>query len=121
MTLQKGREKYCVKTIFGILIKEEIMEMSEKQEGYKIPEVDDTVFMIDGIKCEILPRENKRTSPVPIGKFAIVADMDIDGVSHEYAESFNNDIPIDVVKMRFIINVVQARRKAIWKQQKEKK
>ena len=73
--------------------------------------VADTVFMVDGIRCEILPYGNKRITPFSIGHYAIVADMEINGQSYEFADIFLDDLPVEVAKKGFIMNVVQGREK----------
>lgn len=77
-----------------------------------------TIFWVDGIRCEILPYGNTRTDPIPENHYIIVADMEIDGEPYAWSESFIEDLPIDVAKVRFIINAVHSRMTVIRKRKK---
>jgi len=65
-------------------------------------------FMAGSIECEVLPRINKRTGPIPEGHYPIVADMKIDSKDYEFCDIFKDDIPKNKSKRIFAKSVLLA-------------
>ena len=74
-------------------------------ENINIPE---KTFMAESIKCEILPRGNKRTMEFPAGHYAIVGDAVINGKDYEWADTYEDSVPFEESKRIFSESAVVA-------------
>ena len=69
--------------------------------------------MVDDIRCEVLPRANKRTDPIPVGYYPIVADVIIDEKKYEFCDIFKGTVPVDESKKLFAKSVLSARNRTM--------
>jgi len=62
---------------------------------------DETVWTVDGVRYQMLPRGNDRTGPIPEGHYIIVAGFQIDGQDYNIANVYANDVPFSESKKQF--------------------